>query len=254
MKIKRSWAVSTAFFMGMGVIILLSQGGDQPASQPSPLWMNTVATLVTLPQQKPHDAAPEAPQKLLSSFQLSVPFTAQAPHGYWGMPYQEACEEASIIMALRYARGRSIASVQEADTDILTLVRMNAERYGDSVDESLEEVQALMKEVDSSVVTRIVENPSVDDLKRHLVQGSVVIVPVIGWQLKNPYFSRPDVPYHMLVLTGYDGEEFITNEPGTKNGEGYRYTIEVVMSAMHDLHDPLEEGGKAVLIVEPVKG
>ena len=58
----------------------------------------------------------------------------------------------------------------------------------------------------------------------------------------------------MLVLTGYDEDEFITNEPGTKNGAGYRYSIDVIMNAMHDLHRPLEEGRKAVLVVESVKG
>ena len=159
MKIQCSRVVSTAFFVGMGVIILLLQGGDQLSSPPAPHGVNTVAMLVAPSQEGTHQAALFSTPELPRSFQLPVPFTAQAPHGNWGMPYQEACEEAVIIMALRYARGRSIASVQEADTDILTLVRMNSERYGDSVDESLEEVPALLKEVDSSVATHIVEDP-----------------------------------------------------------------------------------------------
>jgi hypothetical protein len=36
------------------------------------------------------------------SYNLAVPFAPQAPRGDWSLPYQEACEEASLIMAYRF--------------------------------------------------------------------------------------------------------------------------------------------------------
>ena len=32
---------------------------------------------------------------------LPVPFTPQAPHANWELPYQEACEEAAVLMSIR---------------------------------------------------------------------------------------------------------------------------------------------------------
>ncbi|MCR4279964.1 MAG: hypothetical protein NUV82_00890, partial [Candidatus Komeilibacteria bacterium] len=36
--------------------------------------------------------------ELPAEYNLDVPFMSQAPHANWDLPYQEACEEASLIM------------------------------------------------------------------------------------------------------------------------------------------------------------
>lgn len=36
---------------------------------------------------------------------LDVPFTSQAPYKNWHHPYQDFCEEASALMAVRYVKG-----------------------------------------------------------------------------------------------------------------------------------------------------
>jgi hypothetical protein len=38
----------------------------------------------------------------------------------------------------------------------------------------------------------------------------------------------------MLVLTGYDGDTFITNDSGTRRGAGYRYPYGVLEKAAGD--------------------
>src|SRR3989344_4989971 len=67
----------------------------------------------------------QTPNTLLAEVNLPVPFTSQAPHANWDMPYQEACEEASALMAIRYAFGNPIFSPNDADAGIRDLVRVN---------------------------------------------------------------------------------------------------------------------------------
>lgn len=186
---------------------------------------------------------------------LPVPFTTQAPTGDWRLPYRGACEEASTVMALWYALGKGHLSESTARREILKLVRENERTLGDAVDESVEEVQALIAHRAPQIVTRIVNDPNAADLKRELARGNVIIVPVAAHLLRNPHFQVPPPRYHMLVLRGYTADgHFITNEPGTEKGEGYHYSFEVIMEAMHDLtEDNIEEGQKVVLVVEPFK-
>lgn len=190
---------------------------------------------------------------------LPVPFTSQAPHGNWELPYQEACEEASILMAVRYAFGNPILSPEDADAAIRELVTTNTEVLGYPIDQTAEQVRDLLFNVEEKLVVRLLQNPKVEDLKRELSSGNVIIVPAAGRKLRNPFFRAPGPIYHMLVLRGYTSDGyFITNDPGTRRGEGYLYPFERIMEAMHDWPVPeaiegdIEPGGKVVIIVEPL--
>ena len=192
-----------------------------------------------------------------SEVNLPVPFTSQAPHGNWELPYQEACEEASALMAIRYAFGNPILSPEDADAAILDLVTTNTNVLHYPIDQTVSQVRDLILTIDEQLTVRLLQNPSVDDLKGELAAGNVAIVPARGRALKNPFFRAPGPRYHMFVLRGYtvDGY-FITNDPGTKRGEGYLYPFARVMDAMDDWPVPEDAGAaepmqKVVLIVEP---
>lgn len=119
------------------------------------------------------------------------------------------------------------------DVDVSTLARIMHDYYGHRM--------------------RIIENPSIDSIKHELAQGRPVIVPAAGRELGNPYFSGEGPWYHMLVITGYDDEDFITNDPGTRRGKDYRYSQQVLMNAIHDWTGVKEEtstGRSAVLVPE----
>ena len=78
-------------------------------------------------------------------------------------------------------------------------------------------------------------------------------VPVAGRELGNPYFSGGGPWYHMLVITGYDGNRFITNDPGTKRGEDYKYSADVLIEAIHDWtgsKDTITSGAKTAVVIE----
>lgn len=202
----------------------------------------------------PRSSSPSPSPNLSSEVNLPVPFTSQAPHGNWELPYLEACEEASALMAIRYAFGNPILSPEDADTAILDLVRTNAEILRYPIDQTASQVRDLLLDVEERLTVRLLNNPATDDLKRELSEGNVIIVPALGRALQNPFFRQPGPLYHMLVLRGYtqDGY-FITNDPGTKRGEGYLYPFARILEAMHDWNGgDVTHGAKVVLIVEPL--
>ena len=79
-------------------------------------------------------------------------------------------------------------------------------------------------------------NISAMDIKRELAKGNLVITPMAGRLLKNPYYTPPGPAYHYMLFKGYDDRAgvFITNDAGTKRGEGFRYKYSVAYNAIHD--------------------
>jgi hypothetical protein len=184
---------------------------------------------------------------------LPVPFTSQAPHANWDMPYQEACEEAAALMAIRYIFNNPIDNPEDADAAILDLVRDNETLLNNPVDQTVVQVIDLIQEVDPGISAYPLSKPTVEEIQIQLSQGNVVIVPAAGKKLMNPFYKNGGPLYHMLVLRGYTADGyFITNDPGTKRGEGYLYPFEVIMEAMGDWNDgDPRNGEKVVLILEP---
>lgn len=179
-----------------------------------------------------------------------VPFTSQAPTGDWDELHGEACEEASVLMVMRYFSGQPILSPDDAERAIQHLVAANA-ALGFAVDDTAEEVVRLLKSEDPSLSATLLRNPSIDDLKTRLSAGSLVIVPAMGQQLHNPYFQTPGPRYHMLVLRGYTSDGYvITNDPGTRHGQQYVYRWDTLVNAIHDWNGgEVEQGARVVIVV-----
>lgn len=87
----------------------------------------------------------------------------------------------------------------------------------------------------------VVRNFSEDTIKNALTQNKLVLAPVNGRLLGNPYFQTPGPIYHMFVIKGYDEKSFIVNEPGTKRGQDYRYTFETINNAIGDYNHDTKE-------------
>ena len=102
-------------------------------------------------------------------------------------------------------------------------------------------------------ILKVVYDFSKEDLEKYLSLGNPIIVPAAGRLLGNPNFKAPGPLYHNLVLVGYDGETIITNDPGTRKGEGYQYNLDVLYNAIHDFSGELnqiERGRKAMIVLE----
>lgn len=198
------------------------------------------------------DAETSEDSDIPGAYNLAVPFTSQAPHANWDLPYQEACEEASVLMVARYFDGESgVIDPDDADAALLRLVEFQLDMFGDYLDTTAEETRQMLDGY-FNLQAYVVESPSVAQIKSEIAAGRPVIVPAAGQQLGNPFFSGAGPLYHMLVIKGYTDDQFITNDPGTKRGNNYAYDIDVIMSAMGDWNDgDPANGAKRVIFVAP---
>ncbi len=199
---------------------------------------------------------PEPVYALLPETHLisDVPFTVQAPMGQWQNPiFQDACEEASIIMAVAWVRGDRLTADGVTDT-IGILASWQKKVFGHAVDTSIADTARMLKEyygMTGAVQTEV----TIEDIKRALASDQLVIVPTDGRKLKNPNFTQPGPPRHMLVVLGYDDAagEFIVNDPGTRKGAGYRYGQDILYDAILDYptgnHLPVSSTDKVMLVV-----
>ena len=96
---------------------------------------------------------------------------------------------------------------------------------------------------------KVIEDPTVDDLKQELAQGHLIVGPFAGRMLGNPFYSGEGPYYHMMVIKGYDETHFITNDVGTRRGENFIYDYQTILDAMHDYKEPGIESQPARVIV-----
>ncbi|MEK7130214.1 MAG: C39 family peptidase [Patescibacteria group bacterium] len=185
---------------------------------------------------------------LPAEINLKVPFTAQAPHANWELPYGEACEEASALM-VHYFYQKKTFTKEMADSEIKKLVDFQTKKYGFYKDSTADETARFIKDYLKYKKVRVLQ-ATIGAIKQELAAGRPVIVPAAGRLLGNPNFRRPGPLYHMLVVKGYtkDGK-FITNDPGTRKGANYVYDQKVLMNAIHDWNGGDVNNGKKLIIV-----
>lgn len=189
---------------------------------------------------------------------IFVPFVPQAPFGDWSQPWQDACEEASVLMAVSWARSMPLTPAL-AYEEIPAIATYEESVLGYHQDTNIEETKHLFTDFyHYQNVTALTRAVSVERIRQELARGNLVIVPLAGAVLarENLHFTSPP-HYHMVVVRGYDDatQQFITNEPGTRFGNGFRYSYKILFEAIHDWTGSPEtilEGGKAMLIVRPV--
>lgn len=184
-----------------------------------------------------------------------VPFVSQAPTGEWAKSeFQNGCEEASVLMAHAW-REKKVFTKEMAKAELVAMARYQEKKIGQGIDtNAADTAQLLITGYFDIADYRLAYDFTLDELKSALAEG-LVIVPTNGRSLKNPNFTLPGPFQHMLVVTGYDIEkkEFITNDPGTRKGEGYRYPEQVLFDAIREYptgkHLPIATERKAMIVV-----
>ena len=169
---------------------------------------------------------------------LPVPYVSEVPDGKWIGSWKNACEEASITQLQAYYSGQKTISIANAKAFMQGLFNVEHKLWNSDANTDTSRTLKLITD-DSDFNGRIVEAPTVDDIKAELDAGRPVIVPLNGFTLgnKNIPFLASGSGYHMFVIIGYDVStgEFITNDTGdTVNGPGHRYKYARLMNAIHD--------------------
>ena len=182
---------------------------------------------------------------------IPVPFTSQAPSGNWAQPWQDFCEEASVAMAVHFL-WKAPLTPSFAETEMQIIKQYEQIVFGDYKDTTADQTASILKNLFGFKHIRIRSVSVSADIKKELSAGNIVIVPTAGRMLKNPYFTPPGPLYHMLVVRGFDEVKhtFITNDPGTRKGNGLAYDQEVLVRAIHDWNaGDVLNGEKNVIVV-----
>ena len=191
-----------------------------------------------------------------AQLQWPVFFASQAPLANWDALHEEACEEASMIMAVKYFKRLPLDN-NIMEEEIQRLVKWETDN-GYGVDLTADEVVRVLADY-FGIKAKVSQEVNTDQIKYELAQGNLIIIPAAGRDLHNPNFKAPGPIYHMLVIKGYNSRQFITNDPGTRKGNGYRYDYDILLGAIHDWNkllavggmteEKMRQGAKAMIIV-----
>ena len=164
-------------------------------------------------------------------------------------------------MAMRWVKGQSILldnkSVQKTKREILDLSAYQEKAIGTYHDTSASTTAKwLLGGYYKYNNYEVKKNITVKDIIKNLEQGNIIIVPTNGRLLKNPNFSGLGPERHMVLIKGYDYRKklFITNDPGTRNGENYKYSEKILYQAIRDYptgyHVPIKNIEKTAIIIK----
>lgn len=220
----------------------------QPAAihVPSP---SPIPTIASSPTPTPF----QVPSRLTD---ISVPFIVQAPFGQWkDARYQDACEEATVLMAISWAQGLPLDK-DIANTKIAQISAWETEKYHEFRDFSARDTyERIVLGYFQYQNAEYIPDISLKRLVQYLYEGKLVIAPMNGQALHNPYFTQPGPERHMVLIRGYDPakKEFITNDPGVGPGEKYRYPEDVFYAAIRDYptgyHVPITKVEKNIIVI-----
>ncbi len=193
-------------------------------------------------------------QGLPSKVLIDIPFTSQAPLGNWDdNRLENGCEEANVLMAMNWINNKTLTP-QEAEEAILKISEFETEHYDNAVDTSAADTKKMAEDYFDYHKIDIKYDISVQDIKKELADGNIVLVPTNGQALNNPFYKAPGPERHFLLIRGYDDifHNFITNDSGTKHGDEYKYHYDVLYNAIRDYPSGNElpiNGYKKVMLV-----
>lgn len=187
---------------------------------------------------------------------LKVPFTAQAPFGNWeDLRQEDGCEEASVLMVMRWVERKGLTP-EEASREIIDASDYEQSLYGEFRETSLQDTaNRILRGYFGYDNFEVKYGIDAKDIKVELYKGNAVIVAVNGQILFNPFYTPPGPRDHMIVIQGYDAQtrEFITNDPGTKHGEKFRYPEDLLVKSLQDYptgnHEFISEIVKGMIVV-----
>lgn len=191
-------------------------------------------------------------KKIAEDINLAVPFTSQAPTQNWNQPFQDACEEASLLMVDYYYQNKNLPDKVAVENILQDMVTWQEQHWG------AHENLTVAKLADFALTnfnyhSEIVHDLTVDKIKSYLLKGRPLIVPADGKKLANPNFRNGGPVYHMLVIKGFVGDKFITNDPGTRNGADFVYAQDNLIESIADwdANKNAASGGKVALVIMP---
>jgi hypothetical protein len=158
---------------------------------------------------------------------MHVPFATQAPLGNWDD--NKDCEETSVLMANAYFNGNRAQRlpVNEVVAQLTAMKQWEEPNLGYNRDTGIEATARLASE-NVGLKVDVVEDFTVEDLKRALSNNHPILLPMDASRLGNVRYPAGVPFYHMVLITGYEGDNFFVHDPGTESGRGNIYSFEIL--------------------------
>lgn len=180
----------------------------------------------------------------------NMDFFSQAPYWNRNQPYQDACEEASLLIWQYYIRWFKKTKT-EYNQDLLDMVELEMEMLWYFESTTIMEMKQIINRRDPSINARIIEHPSIKDIEREISKNNVVVAPFYWKWLKNPHYALWWPEYHFLVIKWYTKDHFITHDVWTMHWENRYYDKNLIMDNIHDRNrTDVQKWAARVLILE----
>jgi hypothetical protein len=192
---------------------------------------------------------------LPNKYLIKTAFLEQAPEKNWAQPWQDACEEASLVTVDFYYQNKSTTPEITRDS-ILNMIKFE-ETQNFTKDMNIAQMATVGKQY-LNYQTKIIDNPTVEEIKKYLNQNIPIIVTANGKTLyqENKHFKSGGPYYHSLVILGFDDDknQFIVHDVGTQFGAYFHYSYSLLMESIHDFpssgkKEDINNGPKKVLIL-----
>ncbi|HNU96006.1 MAG TPA: C39 family peptidase [Candidatus Magasanikbacteria bacterium] len=185
---------------------------------------------------------------------LEVPFISEAPEKIWSGPWLNGCEEASIAMVDNFYIGKNKVTPKDAAILMNKLFAWQNKIYKSNANSNATRTVEMILKNNLSFKTRIVRDPTLEQIKNELRANRPVISLHYGLDLKNPdlIFRRDGSAYHMVVIKGFDDNtnEFIVHDNGShKNGVDFRYKYDILMSSLRDYNHKTDKTEKPGTVI-----
>jgi uncharacterized protein YvpB len=169
---------------------------------------------------------------------LPVPYINEAPDGNFSGNWKNACEEASMTMVEKYYSGVKSVGINEAMESMQKLFDYQDKTYASNADSDAQRTVEIINN-NLNYTATIIENPSIEQIKKQIQKKRPVITLHYGFELHNPNipFAVYGSYYHQLVVVGYDDttKEFVVHDDGDqKYGANHRYKYDLFMNSLHD--------------------
>lgn len=225
-------------FIGLAVsagLLYMWQNSNWHTVTTDPTHSKMLAASNTItPKPVEHTLLP-TPRPSPTSVDLNVQFYSQAPSGNWSLPWQEACEEASTILVGAYLSNEQLTA-EIMEQRILDAVKWEQEHFGFYEHTTAQQTADMLSALYGFKDVRVEYDIGIERIDEHLRAGRPAIVPMAGRLLGNPHYTSPGPVYHMLVVRGIASNgDIITNDVGTRHGNGFLYKSSMFLSAMHDV-------------------
>ena len=221
---------------------------------------NKISQTITQIEEVRETIAPK-PTKILESglpdqHLINMAFVPQAPEKNWDQPWQDSCEEASLLTVDFYYKNQDQVSIESARDGILNMIKFE-ETQNFTHDMYISQM-ATVGEKYLNYKSKIINNPTIDNIKKYIAQNIPVIITANGKTLyqENKHFKSGGPYYHSLVIIGYNDnkQQFTVHDVGTQFGPYFKYSYSLLMESIHDFpasgnKEEINSGEKRILVL-----